>query len=112
MTSAFMGRATTCAATRRAASRIAGCGRHRLEYRLRLPRLLGIGLTERLGLVGFGGVGWVGRQLSDMAFDDLLPGGGAGLRFRLTKKYPINFRIDYGIGRVGHTLSMGVGEAF
>jgi hypothetical protein len=82
------------------------------EYRVRLPKLLGIGLTERLGLVGFGGVGWVGRQLSDMAFDDLLPGGGAGLRFRLTKKYPINFRIDYGIGRVGHTLSMGVGEAF
>ena len=82
------------------------------EYRLRLPKLLGIGFTERFGVVGFGGVGWVGKQLSDMAFDDLLPGGGAGLRFKLTRKYPINFRIDYGIGRVGHTVSMGVGEAF
>jgi len=83
-----------------------------LEYRLRLPKLMGIGFTERFGVVGFGGVGWVGKKLGDMAFEDLLPGGGGGLRFRLTKKYPINFRIDYGIGRVGHTVSMGVGEAF
>lgn len=83
-----------------------------MEYRMRLPRLLGIGFTERLGVVGFGGVGWVGKRVGDLAFDELLPGGGGGLRFRLTKKYPINFRIDYGIGRVGHTLSMGVGEAF
>jgi len=83
-----------------------------LEYRLRLPKLLGVGFTERFGVVGFGGVGWVGKQFSDMAFDDLLPGGGAGLRFRLTRKYPINFRLDYGIGRAGHTVSMGVGEAF
>jgi len=83
-----------------------------MEYRLRLPKLMGIGLTERFGIVGFGGVGWVGKQLGDLAFDELLPGGGGGLRFRLTKKYPINFRIDYGIGRDGHTLSMGVTEAF
>jgi Omp85 superfamily domain len=83
-----------------------------MEYRLRLPKLMGIGFTERFGVVGFGGVGWVGKQLGDLAFDELLPGGGGGLRFRLTKKYPINFRIDYGIGRVGHTLSMGVTEAF
>jgi hypothetical protein len=82
------------------------------EYRLRLPRLKDIEFTERFGIVGFGGVGWVGRQFGNLAFKDLLPGGGAGLRFRLTKKYPINFRIDYGIGRVGNTLSMGVGEAF
>lgn len=83
-----------------------------MEYRLRLPKLLGIGLTERFGIVGFGGVGWVGKQLDDLALDEMLPGAGAGLRFKLTKKYPINFRIDYGVGRVGHTLSMGVGEAF
>jgi hypothetical protein len=83
-----------------------------LEYRLRLPKLMGIGLAERFGVVGFGGVGWVGKQFGDLAFDTLLPGAGAGLRFRLTKKYPINFRLDYGIGKLGHTVSMGVGEAF
>jgi len=83
-----------------------------MEYRLSLPKLMGIGLTERFGVVGFGGVGWVGKQLGDLAIDELLPGAGGGLRFRLTKKYPINFRIDYGIGRVGHTVSMGVTEAF
>ena len=83
-----------------------------IEYRLRLPKLMGIGHTERFGSVGFGGVHWGGRQLGDLAFDELLPGGGGGLRFRLTKTYPINFRLDYGIGRVGHTVSMGVTEAF
>src|SRR5262249_13525592 len=82
------------------------------EYRLRLPKLLGIGFTERFGIVGFGGFGWVGKKFGDVAIDEMLPGGGAGLRFRLTKKYPINFRIDYGVGKKGHTFSMGVGEAF
>jgi hypothetical protein len=69
-------------------------------------------IIERVGFVFFGGVGEVGRQFSDFTWGDLLPAGGGGFRFRLTKKDRVNFRIDYGIGRVGHTFSMGLGEAF
>jgi hypothetical protein len=70
------------------------------------------GILGRIGIVAFGGVGGVGKGFSDITYSDLLPAGGGGLRFRLTKKNPINFRVDYGIGRIGHTLSMGIGEAF
>jgi outer membrane protein assembly factor BamA len=79
------------------------------EYRLNIPSQNFIG---RFGVVFFGGFGGVAKRFSDMAWGDLLPAGGGGLRFRLTNKDRVNFRIDYGIGRVGHTFTMGVGEAF
>lgn len=69
-------------------------------------------LKWRLGLVGFAGVGGVARHLSDFRMDQLLPAAGAGLRFNLDKKNHINYRIDFGYGRAGHTLSMSVTEAF
>jgi hypothetical protein len=79
------------------------------EYRLTLPLK---GFMSRFGVVAFAGVGGVAAKVTDFGFSDLLPGGGGGLRFRLTKQNPINFRIDYGVGTQGHTLSMGVAEAF
>jgi len=79
------------------------------EYRLMFPAK---GLLGRFGIVAFAGVGGVDKSYSEIAFDELLPAGGGGLRFRLTKKYPIHFRADYGLGKGGHTFSMGVMEAF
>jgi hypothetical protein len=74
------------------------------EYRRELPK--------RFGLVAFGGIGGIARRYSDFRVDELLPAVGAGLRFNLDKKNHINYRIDYGIGRGGHTLSIGIGESF
>jgi outer membrane protein assembly factor BamA len=79
------------------------------EYRLTLPSK---GFMGRFGVVGFGGFGGVARSFGDMAWSDLLPGGGGGLRFRLTKSEKVNFRMDFGFGKNGHTFSMGLGEAF
>jgi hypothetical protein len=79
------------------------------EYRLMFPFQ---GFMGRFGIVAFAGVGAIGHKFTDIGASDLLPGGGAGLRFRMLKKYPINFRIDYGQGKDGHTLSIGVLEAF
>jgi hypothetical protein len=67
---------------------------------------------KRLGFTAFGGVGGVGRNWNDFRTDGLLPGAGVGLRFNLDKKNHINYRIDLGFGREGHTVSIGVGEAF
>jgi outer membrane protein assembly factor BamA len=75
-----------------------------LEYRLVLPK--------RFGLVAFGGVGEVAPSLGKFNTDNLLPSAGAGLRFALSKKHHVNYRIDYAVGKNGHTWSMGVGEAF
>jgi len=76
-----------------------------LEYRLTLPK--------RFGVVGFGGVGEVvpgGTQL--FRTNSLLPAGGGGLRFQLSKTYHVNLRADVARGKDTWTWSMGIGEAF
>jgi hypothetical protein len=69
-------------------------------------------LKGRLGVVAFGGIGGIARRWNAFRSDELLPAAGAGLRFKLDKKNHINYRIDFGVGREGHTLSIGIGEAF
>lgn len=69
-------------------------------------------LFWRFGMAAFAGVGGIARELNQFRSDELLPAAGAGMRLRLTNRNPINFRIDYGIGRGSHTLSISVGEAF
>lgn len=76
-----------------------------LEYRLSLPK--------RFGVVGFGGIGEVvpgGSQA--FRSSNLLPAGGGGLRFQVSKKYRVNLRADIARGRDTWTWGMGVGEAF
>ncbi len=81
------------------------------EYRWTLPEKLGF--FGRFGFVGFAGVGEVARSFSDLGSGDLLPGGGVGIRYLLSRTNPINFRIDYAWGKAGSRgLHVGVGEAF
>jgi hypothetical protein len=76
-----------------------------LEYRLSLPK--------RFGVVGFGGVGEVVPGSSQILRSrNLLPAGGGGLRFQVSKKYRVNLRADVARGRDSWTWGMGVGEAF
>ncbi len=75
-----------------------------LEYRLELP--------WRFGIVAFGGLGEVATFVSKFRYQSLLPAGGGGLRFKLSKKYNVNLRADIAQGKDGHTFSMGIGEAF
>lgn len=69
-------------------------------------------LFWRIGVVAFGGFGGIAPEWNKLQFNKLLPGGGVGLRFLLDKTNHINYRIDYGIGRAGHTVSFSVTEAF
>ncbi|MDT8069102.1 MAG: BamA/TamA family outer membrane protein [Terriglobia bacterium] len=75
-----------------------------VEYRVVLP--------WRMGAVAFAGIGEVGSSLSKFNYDNLLPSGGVGLRFNLSKKYHVNLRADIAQGKNGHTFSMGLAEAF
>jgi surface antigen Omp85-like protein len=76
-----------------------------LEYRLSLPK--------RFGVVGFGGIGEVAPGGSQaFRVNNLLPGGGAGIRFQVSKTYRVNVRADFARGKDTWTWSMGVGEAF
>ena len=75
-----------------------------LEYRLVLP--------WRFGLVGFGGVGQVTPGGNQLRFNHLLPAGGTGIRYMLSKKYHVNLSIDFAWGKDNFTWGVGVGEAF
>jgi hemolysin activation/secretion protein len=68
--------------------------------------------TQRIGLVAFGGVGGVWGDVPIFEQDDFLPAGGVGLRWRLTEKFRVNFRIDYAWGKDDEVLLISVGEAF
>ena len=68
--------------------------------------------TQRIGLVAFGGVGGVWGDAPVFEQDDFLPAGGLGLRYRLTEKFRVNFRIDYAWGKDDEVLLISVGEAF
>jgi len=67
---------------------------------------------KRLGFVGFGGAGEVGRRLGDFTFHDVLPGGGAGVRYRITRESHVNLRFDYAVGKNSHVAYFYIGEAF
>lgn len=76
-----------------------------LEYRVVLPK--------RFGLVAFGGIGAVAPGSREFfRSQDLLPAGGGGIRFMLSKSYHVNLRADLAAGKNEHTFSMGVSEAF
>ena len=74
------------------------------EYRLEL--------RKRLGAALFFGAGEVARRFGDLRSDALKPGGGVGLRFRLTKQNHINLRVDYAWGINSKGVYLGVTEAF
>ena len=69
-------------------------------------------LKGRFGMVAFGGIGGIARRWNEFRLDQLLPAAGVGVRFTLEKQNHINYRVDWGVGRAGHTLIIGVGEAF
>ncbi|HKQ24878.1 MAG TPA: BamA/TamA family outer membrane protein [Burkholderiales bacterium] len=70
------------------------------------------GLTERFGVVVFAGVGEVAPDVGDLNSDNLLPSVGAGIRYRISKQHPINFRVDIARGKDDTAIYVGVGEAF
>jgi outer membrane protein assembly factor BamA len=67
---------------------------------------------KRLGFVGFGGLGEVGPKFSDFNSNTILPGGGVGVRYRITRESHVNLRFDYAWGKNSHAAYFFIGEAF
>ena len=66
----------------------------------------------RLGANAFFGIAQVAPSFDALGDADVLPGGGAGLRFQLTDKYPMHMRADYAWGKKESILYISIGEAF
>ena len=67
---------------------------------------------KRVGFVAFAGVGELADTPRNLGFNNMLPGGGAGLRYRVTREKHINLRFDYAWGRGSHIAYFFIGEAF
>jgi len=74
-----------------------------MEYRRKI--------WKRLGAAVFVGIGEIAPSV-DRFFDNFLPAVGAGLRYQLTSKTPINYRIDVAVGINEVVFYFAVGEAF
>ncbi len=67
---------------------------------------------RRVGVVAFGGVGAVAPDLEGFRHTKALPSVGGGLRYLLSEKNHLNFRLDVSWGRDERLVYLGVGEAF
>jgi hypothetical protein len=87
-------------------------GRYRDHYATVVQGELRAHSAGRFGATLFGGFAQVAPEFSDIFDAQVLPAGGAGLRYQLTRNYPMHLRLDYAWGSDGGLLYFSVGEAF
>lgn len=66
----------------------------------------------RLGGTVFAGFGQVAPEVGELVDAAVLPAGGLGLRYQLTRRFPMHMRLDYAWGKNGNLLYFSVAEAF
>jgi outer membrane protein assembly factor BamA len=69
-------------------------------------------MSERWGMVGFAGAGYVGNSFSGIREHEAIPSYGAGFRFTVLKAKRINLRLDYARSTASDAIHFSVGEAF
>ncbi len=69
-------------------------------------------LSKHWGLVGFGGVGYVGDSFSGVRDNEPIPSYGFGVRFMVLQSKRINMRVDFARSTDSDAVYLSVGEAF
>ena len=69
-------------------------------------------MSDRWGLVGFAGAGYIGSSFNGIRERETIPSYGAGLRFTVLKAKKINLRLDYARSTDSDAIHISVGEAF
>ena len=69
-------------------------------------------MSQRWGVVGFAGGGYMDSSFSGVDDNDIIPSYGVGLRFMVLKSKRINMRLDYGRSNDSDAVHLSVGEAF
>lgn len=67
---------------------------------------------KKFGLVTFVGVGAVAKDFGEFKGDELLPAGGAGLRYLASEEYGVNVSVDFAVGKDISAFYFRIGEAF
>jgi outer membrane protein assembly factor BamA len=69
--------------------------------------------ASRFGYVAFAGVGAVASDFSDLGDADALTAGGVGLRFRVSRQFPVDFSLDVAINEQDQvTTYISIGQRF
>lgn len=68
--------------------------------------------SERWGVVGFAGAGYLTRTFSDLRENTVIPSYGVGVRFMVLPVKRINIRVDYGRSTGSDAVHLSVSEAF
>lgn len=87
-------------------------GRYRDSVMTTVQAELRFHTAGRFGAAAFAGFGQVAPNTGDIFTARVLPAGGLGVRYRLTRRYPMHMRFDYAWGRNGGLLYFSVIEAF
>ena len=69
-------------------------------------------LSERWGMAGFVGSGYVGSSFNEIREREAIPSYGVGPRFMVLKSKRINLRLDYARSTDSDAIHVSVGEAF
>jgi hypothetical protein len=64
------------------------------------------------GVVAFAGIATAVDKFSNISESQLLPGAGAGIRYRMLPSEKINIGVDAGIGKGDYSLTFRIGESF
>jgi hypothetical protein len=69
-------------------------------------------VSERWGLVGFAGSGYVGNAFTDIRGHEPIPSYGIGVRYMVLAAKRINLRLDFARSNDSDAIHLAVGEAF
>jgi len=69
-------------------------------------------MSNRWGLVGFAGAGYINNSFSEVRDREAIPSYGLGLRFMVMKAKRINVRLDYARSNDSDAVYLSAGEAF
>jgi len=64
-----------------------------------------VALGQKLDAGAIEGLARVAKDLSDFNTGDIVAAAGVGVRYRLSKENPVNYRIDYAYGKDGGNFS-------
>ena len=87
-------------------------GRYRDKVMITAQTELRLHDRGRLGAVVFAGFGQVAPSFGELTDARVLPAGGLGVRYQLTRQYPMHMRMDYAWGVDEGILYFSVAEAF
>jgi len=87
-------------------------GRYRNRQMLSFQTEIRLAIYKRLGMTVFASFGNVADDILNLTQKLPLAGCGLGIRYMLDEKNQANLRLDFAIGKDGHGIYFGYGEAF